>query len=216
MNLGYLVGCRAESIHLGYQVINSFQILPVVLIPGMETRSIELQPFRNDATQHAWLQPLETERSRPAFEIPQSAFLANHLNIEGIKQHPEDGRRHRQGERAMEVCLKSLANHLRVHIECHGFVFGFLKRMPLPDCRITWMSIFQQLWVTQQRVGENCCQVFQRNRNRKLYAMGQNPLQEAQEPSDLAFHLLDWKPCFRHRIVVLIMLTAMHRFLANE
>ncbi len=190
----------------------------IVVIPRMEARPEEAQPFAGDAREQPATRPVQ-ERDHPqhAAHVMAGATIAPQQR----RMHQEHGRPERQRRQQIHANADQVTAQPRLHrgipyVERHGLVLGFLERMPDPHLAVALDRTFETRRVAQQPVGEHRRVVLRRDRMRKLHRMRQLALHVAEHRPDALVELARGQAVRLHQLVVLDVLARVHRLLADE
>src|SRR5882757_9934081 len=163
------------------EAVHAFEILAVVVVPGVEAWAEVVGPGADQADQHTLAGEAVAEERAPALEVGETPVGVKHAQVEGDGEGPEHHGGYHQGAAAHQVGARAAAHQCLPHVEGHRLVFGLFQRMPAPQRGEARVGTLQYLRLAEQGVGQDGCEVLQRDGGGELQAGRQAPLQEAEE-----------------------------------
>ena len=148
----------------------------------MKAGAVVLEVRGQEFAEYTWLAPHVIETVRPGFQIEQLAVLfhqLNQMNTAGDwKQHAHH---HHLGQPD-----KLAASDGLIHVERHGFMLGFLNRVPGPDGGHTRVHLFQSVIFQEEFLCHQCSEMLHRHRVGQLALRAQPLAQHIHQPQHLA------------------------------
>lgn len=188
------------------------------MVPRVKTRFEPVQPGTGGMPEDASSTQAVSIHGAPALEVEKATFDAHIVQIEWHEQGEEETGGHYQGGGAQSVGGEApvAAYRQTVDVKCHRLVLGFFQGVPGPEGLVARVRSFQNFRQTEQAVGEDRGEVFQRYGGGQLERVRRGFLYPFQQVGNEAFLGFNGHTGSGDVFVVVFVLASMHGFLANK